>query len=494
MAALTGAAAGYLILAVQAAAVIKVDLPVSKIYSTAKEVAAGTVSGVQASRKALEVTIGEVFKGEAGQPTIRFVVEGPADLVPRLVAGNPAVLFADDPGGQAVVHAADGWLLARKVPDASPPTWRIVGRHDIATSFPGSTAALIQVLQGLKKNGRTPLRDGVSHEAYLGVTKRLADLKVRPTFLVSADLNADGEPDLVLGTPDGVKLFLRTAQGYTDMTGPWGLAGTATHAAAADADGDGCPDLLLGRTLWLNEGARLRQVPGQLPFPPESEWLAVTLADATGDKRPDAIVLLKNGRLLTAADPAAPGKPGSLASRVLWQDGPPPVGAVFSTQWGDNGELHVLVIRPAGITCYAAGPTPGPPADFQRLTGVPFDIYKDFGGPPLRLLLAMADDYDGNGRDDLVVVTEGGGITLANRGFGAFLINGFAHKQFHSTLERPIKWTNPFPFRFTSATVAAPGPKANPKTNRRNLLVVTEDGKVYEVGNAPPWPPPATGP
>lgn len=53
---------------------------------------------------------------------------------------------------------------------------------------------------------------------------------------------------------------------------------------------------------------------------------------------------------------------------------------------------------------------------------------------------------------------------------------------------------NPFAFRFTSATVAAPGPEANPKTNRRNLLVVTEDGKVYEVGNAPPWPPPATGP
>ncbi len=41
----------------------------------------------------------------------------------------------------------------------------------------------------------------------------------------------------------------------------------------------------------------------------------------------------------------------------------------------------------------------------------------------------------------------------------------------------------------TSATLAAPGPKADEKTNRRNLLVVTEDGKVYEIGNAPPWPP-----
>lgn len=482
-------AIAWLVLADRSYGIIKVDLPVSQIYATSKQIAVGTVSSIQPGEKAFQVAIGESLKGEADWSRIGFTVDGPADLVERLAKGDPVVLFAGSRGGQAIVHAADAWLLTEKAPDAARPTWKIIGRHDLARSFPGRTAALIEVLRALAKTGRTPLRDAVSHEAYLGLTKLVSDLRLRPTFLLTADMNGDAAPDLVVGTAGGVKLFLRTEQGYTDATARWGLAGTAAHAATGDANGDGRPDLLLGRMLWLNAGDRLRRAPGELAFPDESEWLAVALADVTGDGRADATVLLKDGTLLTASNPADSEKPRGVISRALWRNGPPPEAAVFSSHWGDLGELSVLVVRPTGITRYGAGRTPTPPADFERLTGVPWSTYKDFGTQPFKVILAMADDYDGNGWDDLIVMTEGGGLTLVNRGYGAFLINAFAHRQLHSSAANPLKWTRPFPFTWTAATFAAPGPKAHEKTNRRNLIVATDEGKVYEIGNAPPWPP-----
>lgn len=482
---LAWAAVGCLLLAEQAPAVIKVDLPLTKIYATAKDVAVGDISSVQADKKTVDVQVREALKGEFG-PALRFIVEGPADLVPLLAQGMPVVLFAGRPDGQALVHVADGWLLARQVPDAMPPAWRIVGRHDIAKSFPGRTTALIQILAGLKKLGWTTLREGVSHEAFLAGVPMLGDLKVRPTCLAVADVDADGQLDLVVGTAGGAKLFLRTAEGFADATEAWGLAGAAAHAAAADLNGDNRPDLLVGPTVWINEGSRFRRVAPDLPFPPESEWLAVTLADATGDKRPDAVVLLASGKLITAANRDASGKEWTATLLVLWTDEPAPAAAVFSSHWGDDRQLHVMAVRPTGITRYPVGPTPGPPADFARLTGVGFDIYKDLGPSPLKILLAVAIDYDGNGQQDLMVVTEGGGITLANRGFGTFLINGWAHKLFHATPEKPLPETKPFPFRLTPATVAAPGRVAAPKGARRNLLVVTEEGKVYELLNGRP--------
>ncbi|MCX7004471.1 MAG: PAS domain S-box protein, partial [bacterium] len=72
----------------------------------------------------------------------------------------------------------------------------------------------------------------------------------------------------VVAAPDGVKLFIATAAGYEDATEKWGLAGaSATSAAAADVNGDGKPDLLLGGTIWMNEGGKFAAAkPGpQLP-------------------------------------------------------------------------------------------------------------------------------------------------------------------------------------------------------------------------------------
>jgi hypothetical protein len=82
-----------------------------------------------------------------------------------------------------------------------------------------------------------------------------------------------------------------------------------------------------------------------------------------------------------------------------------------------------------------------------------------------------------------MIVTEDGGLTLVNRGFGAFLVNAFLHRQFHATPEEPLKWTPPYPFRLSPARAVAPGRIVKAKRRRQNLLVLTEDGRLFELDN-----------
>jgi hypothetical protein len=198
----------------------------------------------------------------------------------------------------------------------------------------------------------------------------------------------------------------------------------------------------------------------------------------TGDKRPDVAVLLKTGQLVTLTHPGSPHKTWPRSSRSLWEDPEAPGAAAFSTHWGDNGELHVLVVRQKSIVRYAVGPSGGAPADFSRLTGVPLTSYKGLGGKPLEVIMATPLDYDGDGRMDFVVVTKGGGITLVNRGFGAFLTNSVIHTLFHARGAKRL------PFTLTPATAAAPGRRADGEGSPQNLLVLTEDGRLFEMDNA----------
>jgi hypothetical protein len=122
-----------------------------------------------------------------------------------------------------------------------------------------------------------------------------------------ADYNGDGRPDLVTDTP---RLFTGTKTGFRDDTAllPAALVSHSTSVAWVDADGDGRPDLLFGRetgglTLLLNTGKTppFQNATPRVTLPkgaatPVAGFL--TVADLTGDGRPDVLCALKEFSLL----------------------------------------------------------------------------------------------------------------------------------------------------------------------------------------------------
>ncbi len=467
-----------LLTAAPASAIIKVSFPVSKILQESEAVLVGTVSAVDFGKQSIEVAITETSKGRWSGKRVRIKAADAPGLFAQVAVSQPAVVFVGPRGekGAGLIHLANTWLRARREADGEEPLWTTAGGYDGAASFPGTTAGLVRILKDLKA-GRPGIQDWISHEGFLGGIRPIGRPASKPTFLTASDLNVDGLPDLVVGTGNGVRVFVAGAGGYADATEACGLAGASARlCASGDIDADGRPDLLLGGALWVNRGQRLARLPMVLPLPAESEWSAAALADATGDGRADAVVLDKAGRLTVAANPGAPDKPWAATRRALWKDPAVVLAASFSTQWGEDGKLHVMVVRADGIFRYAV--EGGPAADFQRLTGVPLSEYKWLGPMPLKVVLCAAFDYEGNGRTDFLLVTPDGGVTLANRGYGAFLINRFVHQQLDPT--SPVKLPK-LPVALTSGALAVGGRVREGKRRCQDLLLLTEDGTLYEM-------------
>jgi hypothetical protein len=468
--------------ALPAGAVIKVDLPVSKIYGASKAVVVATVTAVNPGNFVADAKVDEALKGQAPGEKLRIQVATPSGLFASVAIGQHVVVFAGESAGkaEAVIHLADTWLLAEGIGATPVAAWRVVmPKRDAAASFPGTTRGLLALIKALKA-GKVPAKEEYP-DAFVGGAAEVAKLPVqKPSWLVTADVNGDKKLDLIVGwtSPSRVCLFLAAAKGYTDATEAWGLARvSAAFCATGDANGDGKPDLLLGKTLYLNAGDKFAPAKPGPQLPPEADWVACALADATGDKRPDALVLLKSGELIIAENPGSPDKPWPSQSRALWRDIDAPLAAAFSADWGEEGELCVLVVRAADIARYQLSGKGGPPANFQRLTGVELSAYKGLGGKPLKPIVAVAFDYDGNEKADYLLLTEGGGLALVNRGYGSFIATDTLHMHFHAAGDKKL------PFAVADIAAAAPGRIPEGPAPAQNLLVLLQDGRLFELDN-----------
>jgi len=357
----------------------------------------------------------------------------------------------------ASIHVADRWLLAEPLAIAQGPAWRTTQESaDLRLSFPGRTSALVRIV-GEIKDRKSPLLDIVENKVFRGGTKEVGKLKVnRPTFMLAADLAGNGRAHLLVGTPDGVRLFADAA----DVTDLWGLNGAkGACAAVGDVNGDGKPDLVIGKTLWINQGGKFAAaVP--LDLPDESGLLAIAIVG-----RGDIAALCKDGRLIVL------GNSGSRkASARLWNDAADsPISACFG-DFGDDGASHVMVLRTTGVTRYSLDPQSGPPADFQRLTGERMDLYRGSLPNGLKNACATSIDIDGNGRPDYLILAHGGGLLLVNRGYGAYRVV--------ADISASLKL--PFPPPITCWTAAR-----QRADKFEDLLVLSPDGSLYTVENPP---------
>ena len=478
-----------------AGGVIRVDLPVSRIYSTARAVVVAAVVRVTAENRVIDVRVSGTLKGEALPERLRIQIVSPAELIRQVAVGSPAVFFLGKAGGGAVgvLHVADSWLVARRISPANPGAWRVVQRHDAARkSFPGRTAALVRIVAALKA-GKRPLLDKIEQNVFRGGAAKLADVMKNARFLLAPDLNGDGRAEVLVGNAGGVQLWekrgtpaaeeRRGDPKLSEAAARWHLdAAKGLWAASGDANADGKCDLLVGTTLWLNAGSRFRACPAKLALPDNP--LAVALADATGDGKADVVALGPDGSLRVLANPGAPtGSWKPAPARTLWRRGPQPVSAALSTHWGDTGGLYALVVTAKGITRYGLDEGAGPPADHLRLTGQAM-IRRDKKDPAgWGVLAASPLDINGDGRLDFLVAAAEGGEVLVNRGYGTFLVNPEGPAALRSGKGRQVPWGP-----LTPDMLLAPADLHGDKFD--DLLILPKDGRLFELSNPPFAPPP----
>jgi hypothetical protein len=458
--------------------VIKVDFPVSRVFRDSQLVCVGTVTEINAEMKLATVKVDAVQKGSFNQEKVRFQLAQPDGLAARIVVGSPVVLFLAENDGKSIgiIHAADTWLLANGIAGTKPPVWRTAQVYDEVTkSYAGRTIGVVRLVEALK-DGRNILDDSVDPEGFGGRGREVAKLGAKPIFMISADINGDGRPDLAVGTENRVRLYSNRAQEYTDVTAGSGIEAVKGGACAAgDLDGDGKVDLLIDKVAWFGTGGTFKRNDAVGSALPEEPWTAGAIHDVTGDGKADIVVMMKNGGLLVLENPGSTDRPWTLSRTNLWNEGGDASAVVFSVQWGDDGELCAMVVRGEGLFRYGVSRKSRHAGDLARLTGSTLESCGGLKERPVRAIAAVAWDSDGNRKADFLTITETGGLMLMNRGLGAFLINNGTHEKVRNFV------VDGQAQRFTSGCFLAAGPPKPAKKLRQSLFVACPDGRVFEL-------------
>jgi hypothetical protein len=306
-------------------ALIKVQTPVSKMYAGAVSVIVGKVTKVSLDTGILEA-VATTLKGDGVGEALKIKLENLPDVVKNAKEGSPLVLLIGRRSASNALNLADTWLFPEPLPSGKS-NFIVRKELDLKQSFPGTTSALTKAVEELKAAKSTML-DEVSPDMFKGGVKELGSIPPGGVALQTLRPTGSKTQTIVLATPAGPKFFtadptgLKPAQPITDE-------GTKSPAASAAAFG--------------NFG-----------------------------EEPD--------------------------------------------------KLYAIVIKDDNIYRYPLDGQ-GQPADFVRLTGERISNYHKENPKWLAGATAAALDCNGDGRMDLLINTPSGPLLLINRGFGAFFID-----------------------------------------------------------------------
>src|ERR1700730_4043811 len=403
-------------------AVIRVDDPLTITYDLANVVLVGKTVRVDPQEKLVEVEIVGIPKGNFAGGKVQIQLAAASDYLGQIAVNQPVVIF--NGLRSALVHLADNFLTAEPLAGSEPPKLKVTKVNPIQWSFPGRTVALVRLVDEIA-SGHPTLLNLIEHVVWNGGIRQWGKVLPNADYVVASDLNGDGKAEVLIGNLRSTQLLVNMGSRFKDETVKWGLQNArGKWATSGDINEDGRIDLLIGRQFWLNQGRRFAPGP-VLALPSDADILTVALLDVTKSGRPDAVFLKKNGELQVFKNPGRDrAEWKALPTQRLWTGGDEAEAAALSVDWGDTGKPHAVVARSSGLTRYALDPDGGPPAGLDRLIGDPLKVYSDTAeGMHWNVIATVPLEINGEGPEDLIVILDKGGLTLVNRGFGAFFLN-----------------------------------------------------------------------
>ncbi len=232
-----------------------------------------------------------------------------------------------------------------------------------------------------------------------------------PTFIVAADLDADGRQDIAISDSSTVRVFWGLGEKSMLDSSKLVTGHVGTIPCVADFDGDGAPDFFFpnskpqGVDLYVGPGFQSAVAP-QLTIPTEIAYSSVRAADVNGDEMPDLLgVSTKPSNLGVAFLSKSGGALKQVAFPVGSFPGPVEVGLIDEGETLDvavpcfgSNEIRLFLGR--GGDTLEAGP-----------------VVSTFESPKFLQL----GDVDSDGKLDMAVTAALGVVVVHfNRGGGAF--------------------------------------------------------------------------
>ena len=354
-------------------------------------------------------------------PQSLVIADVNGDGIPDIVVawGNPSILGPDNGSGNTTVLLGngDGTFRAPTLwPAGGQPTSPVIadfnldGKQDVLvahngglslTLIPGNgdgtfgTPSTVALPSGVLTNGQGSLGTG--------------------------DFNADGTPDIAVADYEGgVVVGFGKGDGTYEFQPEIPVTGTPSALAVTDLNGDGAPDLVVASsgnagaitTLLGSFDGTFHQPASWSPFPLNAIGLAI--ADFNRDGKPDvaalvggnaapggggyATILLGNGdgSLTQRASYALLGYPSVIAAADVNGDGCPDLIVLFQKQ-DMSPAMDVLLGRCDGT--------------FQQLSPVAVNP---------GAISILVNDFDGDGKPDIVLSHLSGLTLMAGNGDGTF--------------------------------------------------------------------------
>ncbi len=317
--------------------------------------------------------------------------------------GAPALVAADARGlhiGESVAGVAGGAF-------STPGAWAGVLAadldYDFRTDFVLTGAGGVALLRQRE--------DGSLHDVTAEAKLPSSASQGAATGAWAADIDTDGDLDIVVGATQGAPIVLRNnGDGSFATRSPFSGSARLRDFVWADFDGEGVPDAALldadgTLRLFLNQrgGAFSEQ-----PLPALAKAVALAVADVNGDGRFDLLALTAQGSVVRSS-PGEDGRTWQVA-QVASLDAPlsglaPGAGRLLVADLDNNGALDLVVAGKSASQLFLGGSE---------------GVFKA-QGRALALSVRAAADLDGDGRLELVGLdAEGRVVQAKSRGAMAY--------------------------------------------------------------------------